>query len=194
MTVACGAGAGVWTARHGPLNLPAAPTQPAAQPTKPAAAAPTATTKPAAAPTKFKEAPMLTELVKAGKLPALEQRLPPAPQVLKPLNEVGTVWRHGARGHRQREPVVLAIRRRSIGTELVLRIDKDFSTIVGGLFEAWQFNQNATEQTLQMRKGLKWSDGTPFTTADCLFDWEDCKLNKDLNPAGPPGRLARRQE
>ena len=35
------------------------------------------------------EAPVLTELVKAGKLPPLEQRLPPNPVVVKPVNELG---------------------------------------------------------------------------------------------------------
>ncbi len=38
---------------------------------------------------KYKEAPMLADMVKAGKLPPVEMRLPPAPRVIKPLDEVG---------------------------------------------------------------------------------------------------------
>ena len=162
----------------------------AATATKPAAPAATtaatvAATKPAAAVTSFKEAPMLAELVKAGKLPPVEKRLPPAPQVIKPLKEVGQY------GGTVRVAIgnvnqLFGDPQAVIGTELGLRIAPDFSTIVGGIFEAWEFNKDATVQTLHLRKGLLWSDGTPMTTADCLFDWEDCKLNKDLNPAGPP--------
>lgn len=37
-----------------------------------------------------KEAPMLAELVKAGKLPPLEKRLPEKPLVEVPVSEIGT--------------------------------------------------------------------------------------------------------
>src|ERR1700676_3876136 len=44
---------------------------------------------PAQWPKKFGEAPALAELVKAGKLPPVEQRIPQEPMVLKPLRSVG---------------------------------------------------------------------------------------------------------
>src|SRR5258708_23011597 len=50
---------------------------------------PTIVTDPAQSPKKFGEAPALTELVKAGKLPPVEQRLPQEPMVIKPLRSVG---------------------------------------------------------------------------------------------------------
>ena len=37
----------------------------------------------------YQEAPMLAEMVKAGKLPPLEQRLPENPLVEKPVSEIG---------------------------------------------------------------------------------------------------------
>jgi hypothetical protein len=47
-------------------------------------------------PKKFAEAPMLAEMVKAGKLPPVEKRLPDEPMVVKPLQSVGgTVARGG---------------------------------------------------------------------------------------------------
>lgn len=72
--------------------VPAAPAAPVAAPTaasKPAA--PAATTAPAApaAAASAKEAPALAELVKQGKLPPLEKRLPEEPMVLTPIEEVG---------------------------------------------------------------------------------------------------------
>ncbi|MCX7365634.1 MAG: hypothetical protein NTV97_27945 [Alphaproteobacteria bacterium] len=52
-------------------------------------------------PKQFKEAPALAELVKAGKLPPVAERLPSEPMVLKPLRSVGTyggTWRRGFLG------------------------------------------------------------------------------------------------
>ncbi|MFB3819659.1 MAG: twin-arginine translocation signal domain-containing protein, partial [Candidatus Methylomirabilales bacterium] len=54
-------------------------------------------------PRKFAEAPMLADLVKAGKLPAVEQRLPnPADlMVVRPVREIGKYggrWRRGFTG------------------------------------------------------------------------------------------------
>src|SRR6476620_164609 len=48
-----------------------------------------------------KEAPMLTELVKAGKLPPLAKRLPDSPPVVKPVESLGLYggeWRTAIRG------------------------------------------------------------------------------------------------
>src|SRR6476646_6103331 len=66
---------------------------------------PTMITDPAKWPKKFSEAPMLAELVKAGKLPPVEQRIPSEPRVWQPLNEIGKyggTWRriHRAGGRR----------------------------------------------------------------------------------------------
>src|SRR5262245_17527305 len=45
---------------------------------------------------KYHEAPMLADMVKAGKLPPVDQRLPKNPMVLEPVEEVGQyggTWR-----------------------------------------------------------------------------------------------------
>ena len=71
---------------------------------------PTMITDPAKWPKKFAEAPMLAELVKAGKLPPVEQRVPAEPLVWQPLNEIGKyggTWRRaftGPGGRRERQP------------------------------------------------------------------------------------------
>ena len=62
---------------------------------------PTIITDPAKWPKKFDEAPMLAELVKAGKLPPVEQRVPAEPLVCQPLHEIGKyggTWRRGFTG------------------------------------------------------------------------------------------------
>lgn len=143
---------------------------------------------PAALPHKqsmYNESPMLAERVAAGLLPPVEERLPPAPQVIEPLEEIGTYGgtiRTGIVNPNQ----LFGDPQGAMGTELILRIDRDFTTIVSGLAESWEFNEDATEQILYLRQGLKWSDGEPFTTADFLFMWEDVQLNPTARPGGPP--------
>ena len=58
-------------------------------------------------PKTFKEAPMLAAQVKAGKLPAVDKRLPEPSQlfVVKPLKEIGKIRRQLATGlHRTGRP------------------------------------------------------------------------------------------
>ena len=58
-------------------------------------------TDPAQVPKRFNEAPQLAELVKAGKLPPVEQRIGQDPLVVKPLREIGRyggTWRRGFTG------------------------------------------------------------------------------------------------
>ena len=50
-------------------------------------------TDPAQFPKRFNEAPQLAELVKAGKLPPVEQRIGQDPLVVKPLREIGKLRR-----------------------------------------------------------------------------------------------------
>jgi peptide/nickel transport system substrate-binding protein len=62
---------------------------------------PTIVTDPAQWPKKFGEAPALAELVKAGKLPSVDKRIPQEPMVIKPLRSVGKyggTWRRGFLG------------------------------------------------------------------------------------------------
>src|SRR3989454_12264421 len=62
---------------------------------------PEVVTDPAKAPRTFKEAPQLAELVKAGKLPPVAERIGQDPLVIKPLKEIGKyggTWRAGFTG------------------------------------------------------------------------------------------------
>ncbi len=43
--------------------------------------------------------------------------------------------------------------------------------------------------TFHLRDGHRWSDGTPLTSEDFRYMWEDVLLNADLRPGGPPTEL-----
>ncbi len=83
---------GLLAACVGQQPAPAAPAslpQSAATVAAPTVTAGAAATAPSAAPTsKYNEAPALAELVKAGKLPPVDERLPEEPWVIQPLESV----------------------------------------------------------------------------------------------------------
>ena len=128
-------------------------------------------TTPLTKPAKLSEAPALTELVKAGKLPPVEQRLPAEPYVL-PHSWV----RKGNYGGTLKLNVTATsdstIAKYFYGYS-PLRFLNDGNTVGPGLVNKWKSNADATEWQFSLRKGMKWSDGHPVTTADVLFWWND---------------------
>ena len=152
----------------------------------------TATPLPAGPP-KYKEAPELAELVKAGKLPPVDERLPVEPFVIGPgvliWPEDLPEWQVG---EYSREGEVL----RTVTTnptwsypcqhalEWFLNCPKHHTgPLTGNIAKSWKVNEDCTEYELTLRKGLKWSDGEPVTTEDIRFAWEDVQLNEQITPA-----------
>ncbi|MEZ4725643.1 MAG: ABC transporter substrate-binding protein [Caldilineaceae bacterium] len=148
----------------------------------PAVEAP-AVAQPAAAPGEYQEAPMLTELVNAGQLPPVAERLPADPLVVTPLNEVGQYGgeQHGAAfGPRTGQLDTEALRMQSL-----LFIEPDLVSLSPNILKAYEASADYKTWTLTLRQGMKWSDGEPFTADDFLFWYEDILLNTDLTPAVP---------
>lgn len=128
-----------------------------------------------------KEAPMLAEMVKAGKLPPLEKRLPENPLVEKPVSEIG---KYGGK-------LVLGTAFFLDDERLPSRVDRNGffqftypfpseGPIRPNLAESWKWNEAGTELTINLRKGIKWSDGAPFTAEDVVFFMEDIVNDKKV--------------
>jgi peptide/nickel transport system substrate-binding protein len=130
---------------------------------------------------KGKEAPMLAALVKQKKLPPLAQRIPANPCVLKPLAGNGIYGGTLRKGH--------ITPSQNDGTDLahanLAEWNLEANQPVPGLAEKWEIEGDGASYTFHLRKGLKWSDGEPFTADDLLFYYKSVFLNKTLRPAPP---------
>jgi peptide/nickel transport system substrate-binding protein len=133
---------------------------------------------------KFSEAPMLAELVKQGKLPILTKRLPTEPLVIEPTDEIGQYG--GTVGIIHTNPQNFEDGVNIMGKESILTFDpKDGATILPNLAKSWIFSKDGKTLILELRKGVKWSDGQPFTADDIEFWWKDVILNDELTPVKP---------
>lgn len=157
-----------------------APTQPPAEkPTEATAVAPTkAPEEPAA---KYKEAPMLNDMVEAGSLPTVEKRLPENPLVMEAaeIGQYGGTWRRGFLGPSDYNGYVRIV------DEALVRFSPDGTKVEPFIAESVESSPDFTTWTVNLRKGAKWSDGTAFTADDILFWYKDVLLNKDLVPSIP---------
>jgi peptide/nickel transport system substrate-binding protein len=138
---------------------------------------------PAEFPTELSEAPMLADMVAAGTLPPLADRLPVAEDllVIQPLHEIGKyggTWRRGFTG-----PGDGQNGHRVAGGDRLLFWDSDgFPELEPNVAKDWAVSEDGTEITLFLRQGMKWSDGEPFTTADYMFWYEHVYQNEELVP------------
>ncbi len=187
---ACGGGA----ATPAPAAPAAEPTKaPVAEPTKapeqPAAAPePTKAPEPAVPASKYNEAPDLAELVKAGTLPKVEDRLPEEPYVIQAetVGQYGGVWRRGFTG-----PGDYNNYTRVVYDGLVI-FSTDGTEVQPKIALGWENSDDYSTWTIKLRKGAKWSDGEPFT-ADAITWWyENVLLNKDITPS--VGKWMRNQD
>jgi peptide/nickel transport system substrate-binding protein len=187
------------------------PTTPPAPAATTAPAAPTATTAPAAAATatkapvaptaapvaptaapaavKYSQAPMLADLVKAGKLPALELRLPRQPKVANDMpaallkaevGKYGGVMRTLTTSPETDTDVFCFNNEPLVNTPGILGEE-----ITPNILDKFEASADQMTFTFHIREGLKWSDGSPVTTEDVRFAVDDVLLNKELTAAFP---------
>jgi len=165
------------------------------------AAAEKSAAEPAAAPSRFNEAPMLAELVKAGKLPPVEERLPKNPFVRQVAIEIGdyggTMRRvsgvgftdYGTFYHQCEMPGLF-----QIPMDLEWHV-KNGGSVAGyepKYAEWYKWSDEGETLTIRIREGAKWSDGHPLTAEDIVWPFKHVFAHRGYSGdhiSPPAGRL-----
>ncbi|MCD6290000.1 MAG: ABC transporter substrate-binding protein, partial [Anaerolineae bacterium] len=124
--------------------------------------------------------PQLAKLVQQGKLPPVEERLPENPLVVQPVERIGKyggTWHTALRGGADNAWLV-----RTLDYEHLVRWDPEWTKVIPNIAESFEASDDATEFTFHLRKGIKWSDGQPFSADDIMFWYEDVFMNDELTP------------
>lgn len=62
----------------------------------------------------------------------------------------------------------------------LVRYSDDLQTIVPNVAKSWEWNDEYTQLTFTLRAGHKWSDGTPFTSADVAFWYNNLMMDTNI--------------
>src|SRR5262249_5829665 len=110
----------------------------------------------------------------------VKDRLPAEPLVVKPLSDIGKyggTLRRGFIGASDGENG-----NRFNASDKLLFWDYSGTKIVPSVAKSWEMSPDGRKITLSRRKGMKWSDGAPFTADDFVFWFEDVYNNKEIVP------------
>ncbi|MEX0328385.1 MAG: ABC transporter substrate-binding protein [Ruegeria sp.] len=125
--------------------------------------------------------------VDSGHLPPVQERIPSEPLVV----DLAAKGRDlGVPGGTMRTMVTRSkdIRQMVVyGYARLVGFNEKYE-IVPDLLASYE-NEDNRKFTLRLRDGHKWSDGTPFTSEDFRYWWEDVANNELLSPSGPPDFL-----
>ena len=138
---------------------------------------------PADQPRAFHESPMWQARTASGELEPVEQRLPQNPLVIVPGDQCGPyggTWRRYATG-----PGDIGITPSRLCYDGIIRFGPMGTKVLPNLATHWTVSEDARTTTFYLRKGVRWSDGAPFTADDVLFWYEDVLLNPDLTATVP---------
>ncbi|MCY3866155.1 MAG: ABC transporter substrate-binding protein [Chloroflexi bacterium] len=145
----------------------------------------------------YSEPAWVTELVEAGELPPVEDRLPENPQVI--LNS-GMSTGPGVYGGQWRDFSAVP----TAGWNLCARQTQGWfginyiyaeSLVKSGpmflrhdnleplpnLATDWEWSEDGTQLVMNIIEGAKWSDGAPFGVHDIMFTWEHIILDENVN-------------
>jgi len=135
-------------------------------------------TAPMTAMVEFGEAPQLAQLVAAGKLPPVNERLPAEPVVIP----AGSIGKYGGTIRRFYTGPADGCNFIRLSRASLMRHTTDGLNLVPSLAKKWEVSDDGKSWTFFMRPGTKWSDGVDFTADDFMFHYEEVLLNEELTP------------
>jgi peptide/nickel transport system substrate-binding protein len=141
---------------------------------------PTIVTDAARFPKTFKEAPELAARVAAGSLPKVADRIGQDPLVIQPL----TIGKYGGTMNKAFFGGIndLSIARFMTGGAGLLLWDYEWKTVKPNIARSFTVSSDNKTITVELRRGMKWSDGAPFTADDIMFWFDDILNNEEIHP------------
>jgi peptide/nickel transport system substrate-binding protein len=136
-------------------------------------------TDPAQFPKVFKESPEFAKQVAAGTLPPVAERIGRDPLVIKPLHQIGRYGGTLRRGFLGISDAQNA-NRFCAGPDNLLYWDYTRERVIPNIARSFELSDGDRTLTLHLRRGMKWSDGAPFTADDIIFWRDDINLNEQI--------------
>jgi len=138
-------------------------------------------------PAELSQSPGLAAQVESGDLPPLEERLPVQEDllVIEPVDQVGSY---------SDQPIRRAFTgpgdhwnaKRFAARDTVLYFDPTMENVVPNVAKSIEQSEDATVFTIELREGMKWSDGHPFTAEDFAFWYEHMASHPELGNKATP--------
>ena len=115
------------------------------------------------------ESPILTELVSEGVLPPVIERVGSEPLVLKGVDSIGSYG--GTWFQVVGAPSEASYISSFYSGSTFVRWSPFGYPIIPHVAKGWDSSPDKKEWTFHLRRGMKWSDGHPFTADDILYRW-----------------------
>lgn len=130
------------------------------------------------------ESPVLKGLVAAGELPPVAERAGSEPLVLRGVEGAG---RYGGSMYNLKD-----LGGARMTCTALVRWSPQGEPLVPNVARAWTVSDGGKTYTFQLRRGMKWSDGAPFTSADLLYWWQDEVMDPAVNTGSVPDEFVHR--
>jgi len=117
------------------------------------------------------EAPILAKLVAGGKLPPVAERVGREPCVVEGVEGIGT---YGGTWYRvaSTESDAAGVLNTRMAYATLVRWSPQGYPIVPHVARSYEVSPDSREFTFHLRRGMRWSDGRPFTADDILYWWK----------------------
>lgn len=141
----------------------------------------------------FNEAPMLADMVAAGDLPPVEDRLPERGDIMvvQPREAIGAYG--GEITFNATNPTSFGNTGFTAWDQHLTGFSTNWEVVFPEVAKSVELSEDLTTATVTLRRGMKWSDGAPVTADDVMFWYEDIMLHEDLpnmpralSPGGTP--------
>jgi peptide/nickel transport system substrate-binding protein len=147
----------------------------------------------------YNEPDFVKALEKAGKLPALKDRLPKEPMIYKTGNMkdgigvYGDVMRHVIGGRPEGwnywagqsqgwGGIDIGLSECLTRTGPLFQVKAEELQPLPNLAKGWDWSADGHQLTMHLIEGAKWSDGEPFSADDVMFYWEKNVLDTNVHP------------